>query len=91
MGRVTRFRRARVARGRGDGAGAGGVTTGTLASGGATSSGAVIGVQRFMIWEVPMLGGDLALLRYLLCVPVPIIAGLIARLLPMPVLGPARR
>lgn len=45
---------------------------------------ALLGVQRIMLWEVPMLGGDFTFLRVALAVPVPIIAGMIARLLPAP-------
>ena len=42
----------------------------------------LLGFQRFMIWEVPMLGTDFAMLRALANLPLPIIAGLLARKLP---------
>lgn len=42
----------------------------------------LLGFQRFMVWEVPMLGVDFALLRGLANLPLPILAGLAARWLP---------
>lgn len=42
----------------------------------------LLGFQRFMVWEVPMLGVDFALLRGLANLPLPILAGLLARRLP---------
>lgn len=42
----------------------------------------LLGFQRFMVWEVPMLGLDFALLRGLANLPLPIVAGLLARKLP---------
>lgn len=42
----------------------------------------LLGFQRFMVWEVPMLGVDFALLRGLANLPLPILAGLLARKLP---------
>lgn len=43
----------------------------------------LLGVQRMMIWEVPLLGTDFALLRFSLVVALPFIAGTIARRLPL--------
>ena len=48
---------------------------------------ALLGVNRVMLWEVPILGGDFVFLRALLSLPVPIVAGMIARLLPAPPIG----
>jgi uncharacterized membrane protein YraQ (UPF0718 family) len=42
----------------------------------------LLGFQRFMIWEVPLLGPEFALLRGLANLPLPILAGLLARKLP---------
>ena len=41
------------------------------------------GFQRVLVWEVPLLGADFALLRFVCGLPLPILAGLIARLLPI--------
>jgi uncharacterized membrane protein YraQ (UPF0718 family) len=41
------------------------------------------GFQRLIVWEFPILGHDFALLRLLSGLPLPVIAGLVARLLPM--------
>jgi uncharacterized membrane protein YraQ (UPF0718 family) len=42
----------------------------------------LLGFQRVMVWELPLLGVDFALLRLLANLPLPIIAGLLARKLP---------
>jgi uncharacterized membrane protein YraQ (UPF0718 family) len=39
----------------------------------------VLGVQRILIWDVPFMGAEFAILRALISLPLPIIAGLIAR------------
>lgn len=39
----------------------------------------LLGFNRLIIWELTLLGSDFALLRYAACLPMPIIAGLIAR------------
>ena len=39
----------------------------------------VIGVHRLLIWEIPLLGVDLSMLRYGVSLPLSIIAGLTAR------------
>ena len=44
---------------------------------------AILGLQRVLIWDVPFLGTDFALFRILICLPLPIIAGYIARALPL--------
>lgn len=46
------------------------------------TSWALLGLQRVMLWDVPFMGAEFALLRLLVCLPLPIIAGLIARRLP---------
>lgn len=40
------------------------------------------GFQRILIWEIPILGPEFALLRFLASLPLPILAGLMARRLP---------
>ena len=44
---------------------------------------ATLGLQRILIWDVPFMGAEFALLRFAVCLPLPIIAGLIARRLPI--------
>ncbi|MEQ8349644.1 MAG: hypothetical protein RIB84_17150 [Sneathiellaceae bacterium] len=41
----------------------------------------VIGLHRLIMWEVPLLGVDLALLRFGACLILPLIAGIAARIL----------
>lgn len=41
------------------------------------------GLQRILVWEVPLLGADFALLRLLSGLPLGILAGLIARRIPI--------
>jgi uncharacterized membrane protein YraQ (UPF0718 family) len=43
------------------------------------SAWALIGLNRVIVWELPLLGPDLTLLRLCVSLPLPIIAGLIAR------------
>jgi uncharacterized membrane protein YraQ (UPF0718 family) len=40
------------------------------------------GLQRILVWEVPILGPEFAGLRFLASLPLPVLAGLIARRLP---------
>lgn len=40
---------------------------------------ATIGVQRLLIWEIPLMGAEFSLLRMVVSLPLPIIAGLTAR------------
>jgi uncharacterized membrane protein YraQ (UPF0718 family) len=39
----------------------------------------LLGVNRMIIWEMPFMGGDFVLLRLVLSLPLPILAGLLAR------------
>lgn len=50
------------------------------------TSWSVLGIQRIIVWEVPLLGPEIAGLRYLASIPLPVIAGLLARRL-VPLLG----
>ncbi|WP_144183535.1 permease [Elioraea rosea] len=40
------------------------------------------GFQRILVWEIPILGPEFAALRFLASLPLPILAGLLARRLP---------
>jgi uncharacterized membrane protein YraQ (UPF0718 family) len=44
---------------------------------------ALLGVQRIIVWDIPLLGADFSLLRFAVCAPLPILAGALARRLPM--------
>jgi len=48
-----------------------------------------MGLQRVFMWEVPLMGAEFAAVRFLASMPLPIIAGLIARLFPQPAAKPA--
>src|SRR5690606_20214012 len=39
---------------------------------------ATVGFQRLLIWEIPFMGAEFALLRFIVSLPLPIIAGLVA-------------
>ena len=43
----------------------------------------VLGVQRLLIWEIPLMGGEFAMLRVIVSALLPLAAGLIARQLPV--------
>lgn len=43
----------------------------------------MLGIQRILLWDVPFMGADFSVLRFIVCLPMPIIAGLIARRLPL--------
>lgn len=47
------------------------------------TSWALVGVQRIVVWDIPFMGTDFSLLRFFLSLPLPIVAGLIARRLPL--------
>lgn len=42
---------------------------------------ALIGIHRIVIWELPFMGVDFAILRFAVCLPLPILAGMLARLI----------
>jgi uncharacterized membrane protein YraQ (UPF0718 family) len=44
---------------------------------------ATLGMQRVLVWDVPFMGAEFAILRTLISLPLPIVAGLIARKLPL--------
>lgn len=44
---------------------------------------ATLGVQRILVWDFTFMGTDFAFLRFMVSLPLPIIAGLIARRLPL--------
>lgn len=39
----------------------------------------VVSLQRMLVWEIPFMGADFALVRFMVCLPVPVMAGLLAR------------
>lgn len=43
---------------------------------------ATLGLQRVLVWDVPFMGAEFAFLRLFVSLPLPIVAGLIARRLP---------
>lgn len=47
------------------------------------TSWATLGMQRILVWDLPLMGGEFTLTRILVSVPLPIIAGLIARRIPV--------
>lgn len=47
------------------------------------ASWSMLGIQRIIVWDVPMMGAEFSLTRFLVSLPLPILAGLIARMLPM--------
>lgn len=44
---------------------------------------ALLAVQRIVIWDLPFMGAEFSAIRFLVCLPLPIVAGLIARRLPI--------
>ncbi len=44
---------------------------------------ATLGLQRVLVWDVPFMGAEFAFLRLFVSLPLPIVAGLIARRLPL--------
>jgi uncharacterized membrane protein YraQ (UPF0718 family) len=43
----------------------------------------MLGMQRILVWDVPFMGADFSLLRFAVSLPLPVLAGLIARRLPL--------
>lgn len=46
------------------------------------TSWATLGLQRVLVWDVPFMGAEFAFLRLLISLPLPVLAGLVARRLP---------
>ena len=47
------------------------------------TSWAMLGLQRILVWDLPLMGVEFSAIRFLVCLPLPILAGLIARRLPL--------
>lgn len=47
------------------------------------TSWALLAAQRIIVWDIPFMGIDFSSLRFLVCLPLPMLAGLIARRLPL--------
>ncbi len=47
------------------------------------TSWAMLGLQRVLVWDVPFMGAEFSLTRLMICLPLPIVAGLVARSLPL--------
>ena len=47
------------------------------------TSWSMLGLQRILVWDVPFMGAEFSLTRFLVSLPLPIAAGLIARWLPI--------
>lgn len=43
------------------------------------TSWSVIGLNRLIVWELPLMGAEFTLIRLIACLPLPILAGLLAR------------
>jgi uncharacterized membrane protein YraQ (UPF0718 family) len=43
----------------------------------------MLGLQRILVWDIPFMGAEFSITRFLVCLPLPIIAGLIARKIPI--------
>ena len=43
----------------------------------------LLGIQRVMVWEIPLMGSEFVLIRYLACLMLPPMVGLIARRIPI--------
>ena len=43
------------------------------------SSWAILGIQRLIVWDIPFMGIEFSMFRLLISIPLPIIAGLVAR------------
>jgi len=49
------------------------------------TSWALLGLQRVIVWDIPLMGIEFSMLRLLIGIPLPIIAGMLARRLPFTV------
>jgi hypothetical protein len=61
--------------------GAGGADRGAMVT--YITSWSMLGLQRILVWDVPFMGAEFSITRFLVCLPLPIIAGMIARRLPL--------
>ncbi len=43
----------------------------------------LLAVQRIIVWDLPFMGAEFTAIRFLVCLPLPILAGIIARRLPV--------
>lgn len=43
----------------------------------------LLGIQRILVWDVPFMGAEFSLTRFLISLPLPILAGIIARKIPL--------
>ena len=43
----------------------------------------LLGIQRMLIWDLPLMGADFSLLRFAVSLPLPVLAGWVARQIPM--------
>ncbi len=48
------------------------------------TSWAILGIQRILVWDLPFMGAEITITRFLVSIPLPIIAGLIAQQIPIP-------
>ena len=48
------------------------------------TSWALLGIQRIFVWDLPFMGAEITGVRFLVSLPLPIIAGIIAQRLPLP-------
>lgn len=48
---------------------------------------ALLGLQRILVWDIPMMGAEFTVLRFAVSAPLPILAGLIARRIPVDPFG----
>ena len=47
------------------------------------TSWALLAVQRIIVWDLPFMGAEFSATRFLVCLPLPLLAGIIARRLPL--------
>jgi len=48
------------------------------------TSWALLGVQRILVWDLPFMGAEMTTTRFLVSLPLPILAGMIAQRIPLP-------
>jgi hypothetical protein len=49
------------------------------------TSWSMLGLQRILVWDVPFMGAEFSATRFVVCLSLPVIAGLLARRLPLEV------